>query len=135
MPVAQLGLQRFSQNVPCPVALEAVQLLQLIFSTPMPPSAQACTMEAGRRRSVLGALVQLATTPGTEDAGGAADGLLAAGAEDAGADDAGTDDAGTDDAGADDAWTGADAAGAAEPPGARRRHCRPRSWRGLPRTQ
>ena len=80
MPVAQLGLQRFSQRVPRPVALEAVQLLQIILSTPMPPSAQAWTMEAGRRLSLVGDVVQSATTPGSEEAGGTADGLLATGA-------------------------------------------------------
>ncbi|MDA8320442.1 MAG: hypothetical protein M0030_11630 [Actinomycetota bacterium] len=94
--MAQLGLQRFSQKVPRPVALEAVQLLQIILSTPMPPSAQAWTMEAGRRLSLVGDVVQSATTPGSEEAGGTADGLLAtgAGSEVAGAEVAGAEVAG-----------------------------------------
>ncbi|MDQ2816155.1 MAG: hypothetical protein M3Z75_31010 [Actinomycetota bacterium] len=61
----QLGLQSFSQNVPRPVAVRVVQLVQAMFPTPQPLSAHASVMAYGRTLSRCGgALVQSATTPG-----------------------------------------------------------------------
>ena len=59
-----------SQSVPCPVAVVAVQVVQVSFATPMPSSAHASGMDAGRTLSGRdGALVQ-STTPGSPEAVG-----------------------------------------------------------------
>ena len=68
MPSAQLGWQSFSQNDPCPVASDAVQLDQDMCSTPSPLSAHAVAITAGRAVRVCGSgLVHSETTPGSGD--------------------------------------------------------------------
>lgn len=47
VPLAQSGVQLFSQTSPLPTALDSVQLVQTIFSTPMPLSAQAKEIDVG----------------------------------------------------------------------------------------
>ena len=47
VPLAQFGVQVFSQTLPFPLALEGVQLVHTTSWTPMPLSAQATVIEVG----------------------------------------------------------------------------------------
>jgi hypothetical protein len=79
LPAAQLGTHWFSQSVPCPVAVAAVQAAQVRPSILMPASAHASTIADGSVLSGYGsALAQSATTPTSATA---ADELGAAGGE------------------------------------------------------
>jgi hypothetical protein len=64
LPAAQLGTHWFSQSVPCPVAVDAVQAAQVSPSILMPASAHVSTTADGSLLSEYGsALAQSATTP------------------------------------------------------------------------
>ena len=64
LPAAQLGTHWFSQSVPCPVAVDAVQAAQVSPSILMPASAHVSTISDGSLLSEYGsALAQSATTP------------------------------------------------------------------------
>jgi hypothetical protein len=70
LPEAQLGTHWFSQSVPCPVAADAVQAVQVRLSILMPASAHASTIADGSVLSWYGsALAQSATTPTSATAG------------------------------------------------------------------
>ncbi len=47
VPLAQFGVQVFSQTLPFPLALEGVQLVHTTSWTPMPLSAQATEIDVG----------------------------------------------------------------------------------------
>ena len=53
-PAAQLGSHSLSQNMPCPVAADGVQLVQVRSWTPQPLSAHASVIEDGRMLSRCG---------------------------------------------------------------------------------
>ena len=63
-----------SQSVPCPVAVVAVQVVQVSFATPIPSSAHASGMDAGRTLSGRGGALVQSTTPGSPEAVGRAAG-------------------------------------------------------------
>jgi hypothetical protein len=63
--MAQLGVQFFSHSCPFAVAVAAVQLVHWRFSSPVPSSAQASTIDVGFTTAALGAVMQSAMTPGT----------------------------------------------------------------------